>query len=231
MSGKEKKSTLKIKRYHPEKKPAFYEETFQVPCRGRATLLQAFIHIYENNDPTFAFSYSCRYKKCGLCGIEVNGLPSLACVSLLEEKQEITPLSNLPLFKDLVVDRRPLENILRREKVFLLKGERSKKENLLPGGFPPLKIHPYLKDLFNCLECLCCHAWCPALTGENLEHFGGPYVFVKLAQLHLDPRDSMDRQAQARRLGIERCWDCGRCRCPQGINIYRQAILPLSQQP
>ncbi len=208
-------------------------EPFAVPVEGRVTVLQALQYIYENLDSTIAFEYYCRYAKCGICGLEINGRPGLACtVFLRDEETVLAPLSNLPVVRDLVVDRSPMEKLLRDEEIFF-KVTDLEKSNLcgkVHDGhfFKPVKISPGFETLSSCFECLCCHAACSKLgpSGKRLDQFAGPYIFVKLAQLHLDPRDKMDRKAQAHRLGINECSDCRRCYCPQGIPIYRLAVKP-----
>ncbi|MBI3108607.1 MAG: 4Fe-4S dicluster domain-containing protein, partial [Candidatus Rokubacteria bacterium] len=78
-----------------------------------------------------------------------------------------------------------------------------------------------------CTECLSCLAACPSFEAGR-DEIGGPYHFVKLAQLHWDPRDGADRRAQAAELGIARCAACRKCACPLGIPIYRAAVTPLA---
>ncbi|UCD58851.1 MAG: 4Fe-4S dicluster domain-containing protein, partial [Candidatus Hydrogenedentota bacterium] len=83
--------------------------------------------------------------------------------------------------------------------------------------------------LVGCLECLACNSTCPNYDFDE-NSLAGPYVFVKLAQLHLDPRNTIDRRAQARELGIGKCTDCDKCSCIHGINIHRDAIGVLLKQ-
>ena len=82
-------------------------------------------------------------------------------------------------------------------------------------------------ELADCTECLACMAGCPSFDLDD-GSFGGPLAFVKLAQLHFDPRDGEDRRAQAKALGLATCPSCeSRCTCPVGVPIYRAAIEPL----
>lgn len=223
-----------VKRFRHDLQEPGWEESFNVSLEEPATVLQALQYVYKNLDPTIAFEYSCRYAKCGICGVEVNGRPILACTAFLKDKETVlAPLSNLPVIRDLVVDRSPLEKLLRDEEIYF-RGADLEKSSLYEKAhegnyFKPVKIPPGLETLLGCFECLCCHAACSKLdtSGRSLSQFAGPYIFLKLAQLNLDPRDRKDRKAQARRLGIEDCSDCRRCYCPQGIPIYRLAIEPL----
>jgi len=57
----------------------------------------------------------------------------------------------------------------------------------------------------------------------------GPYVFVKLAQLHLDPRNTIDRRKQAEELGVKNCLDCKGCHCIHGINLKKDVLDTLAK--
>lgn len=193
-------------------------QTFRVPLTPGATVLQALQYIYDELDSTLAFRFSCRYKRCGLCGVMVDGKPRLACRTRLENVQEVAPLAGLPLVRDLVVDRRAYFGSL-------------SSLGLYPQGprfepFSILKEEALYRNLVTCVECLCCVASCPKYV-RCRTGFAGPYVFVKLAQLHLDPRDRADRKAQARLLGLENCDGCKRCACPNGVKLH-EAISVLS---
>ena len=88
-------------------------------------------------------------------------------------------------------------------------------------------VPPAYGELARCTECLACLAGCASFDLED-GSFGGPLSFVKLAQLHFDPRDGQDRRAQARALGVTTCLSCKtKCSCPVGVPIYRTAIEPL----
>ena len=64
---------------------------------------------------------------------------------------------------------------------------------------------------------------CPRYD-PNDNTFGGPLNFVKLAQLHYDVRDSLDRVMQAKEMGILNCVDCKGCACIFGMPINKIAI-------
>ena len=211
-----------------------WEESYTIPATERMTALQVLQYIYEKFDPTLGFEYSCRYGKCGLCGIGIDMKPRLACTAFLKAGTTVlAPLQNLPVIRDLIIDREPLQKLLHDEKIFfgsdIIKEKPFELRKHDKNSFAPLQVPPELSYLLRCHECLCCHAACPGFEREKKDFtsFAGPFVFVKLAQLMHDPRDSADRRTQALNLGIKQCADCRRCYCPQGIPIYRTAIRPL----
>lgn len=209
-------STITVIHYNPQT-GAYDHREYSLPEMPGATVLQALQFIYEELDPTIAFRYGCRYKRCGLCGVMIDGKPRLACKVKLEGVQVIAPLASLPLLRGLAVDRSAYMEKIQGLGLF------PQGEGTEPLG--ELIEDPLHANLMHCVECLCCVASCPHCS-EPGNHFAGPYTFVKLAQLHLDPRDATDRAGQARALGIEKCQNCRQCACPNGIKLH-QALLAL----
>jgi succinate dehydrogenase/fumarate reductase iron-sulfur protein len=184
------------------------------------SVLGALQRIRESLDSTLAFRYGCRFKGCGLCSVEIDGRALPACMIRAKDGMEVGPLRSFPVLRDLAIDRRPLAELFARRQLHLLLPEGQK----LPASFD---VPPAYGVVAKCTECLACLAGCPSFDLED-ESFGGPLTFVKLAQLHFDPRDGRDRRAQAKLLGVTTCLSCEtRCSCPIGVPIYRTAIEPL----
>lgn len=189
---------------------------YEVPAHERTTVLEALMDIYENQDPTLAFRFGCRFDKCGLCAVEVNGKPRMACYTDIKEGMKIGPLTGMPVVRDLVIDRTAFFEALRELELYIPEqGERSE-----PQVMQQSEAH---KKLLSCVDCLACNATCPGYDFEK-NPLLGPYVFVKLAQLHLDPRNEIDRRKQALDLGLGDCGGCKKCYCIHGINIRKQAV-------
>ncbi len=195
-------------------------ETHMVPAEPGATVMSALLYIHEQRETALAFRCGCRNQDCGLCAVDVNGRPRLACITPLRPGMVIRPLSRLPVARDLVIDRRWIMPFLARFDLFVPEG----RETDWPARVSATDEHDRLSG---CTECLCCLAACPSFEFGR-DDVGGPYHFVKLAQLHWDPRDHVDRRAQAAQLAIARCAECRKCACPLGIPIYRAAVAPLA---
>jgi succinate dehydrogenase/fumarate reductase iron-sulfur protein len=207
---------ISIKRYDPDKggEPVWVD--YDLPAHERTTVLEALMNIYENQDPTLAFRFGCRFDKCGLCAVEVNGKPRMACYTDVKEGMKIGPLAGMPVVRDLVIDRAAFFEALRELELYIPEqGERSE-----PQVMQQSEAH---KKLLSCVECLACNATCPGYDFEK-NPLLGPFVVVKLAQLHLDPRNEIDRRKQARDLGLGDCGGCRKCYCIHGINIRKQAV-------
>jgi succinate dehydrogenase/fumarate reductase iron-sulfur protein len=214
---------LRVSRFGPESDATSRWETFDVPgVEAGESVLGVLQRIRESLDSTLAFRFGCRFKGCGLCTVEINGRALPACMIRAKEGMVVGPLTSLPVLRDLVVDRRPLTKRFARWQLYLMPSD---EQHLLTH----FEVPPAYVALAGCTECLACLAGCPAFDLED-ESFGGPLVFLKLAQLHLDPRDETDRIAQAKALGVARCGSCERkCTCTLGVPIARVAIQTLLQ--
>ena len=207
---------ISIQRYDPatDAEPRWVE--YAAPDGKRTTVLETLMHIYENEDPTLAFRSGCRFNKCGLCAVDVDGRPRMACFTEVKNGMKIGPLSGMPVARDLVIDRAAFFEGLRELQIFIPEQEAASE----PQTIREPETH---KTLLECRECLACNATCPNYDFEE-NSLAGPYVFVKLAQLHFDPRNVVDRRGQAKNLGIDECAECGKCYCIHGINIHRDAM-------
>ena len=211
---------ISIRRYDHEAGAEPKWVDYIIPKTDRMTILEAFMHIYENTDPTLAFRFGCRFNKCGLCAVEADGRPRMGCFTEVKDGMRIAPLSGMPVVRDLVVDRSVFFEALRELRIFIPEEENRSEPRIINEP----ETHARLAG---CVECLACNATCPEYDFAS-NPLAGPYVFVKLAQLHFDPRNAIDRRGQARDLGVDKCTECGKCHCIHGINIRRDAIKTLS---
>lgn len=212
---------ISVRRFHPHSDEPPKWQDYEIPYAPRMTVLEALQCIYERLDATLAFRFGCRFGKCGLCAVEVNGRPRLACFTEVRDGMRIGPLARMPVIRDLVLDRAGFFESLRTLELYM-------PERQTESDAPAVIRCPEPREkLLLCIECLGCNATCPETCPFDPVR-AGPYVFVKLAQLHFDPRDGRDRRAQALKLGVERCLECRKCYCINGIDIQRHAIAVLA---
>lgn len=215
-------ANISIGRYDPETDAEPRWVDYTVPLDERTTVLEALAYIYENIDPTLAFRFGCRFNSCGLCAVELNGRPRMACVASLKNGMKIAPLSRMPVLRDLVIDRSRFFEALRELRMFIPEQSETHEPQVLKA--PSLHAR-----LAGCVECLACNSTCPNYDFEK-SPLAGPYVLVKLAQLQLDPRNTVDRRKQAQDFGLSECVDCDSCYCIHGIDIRRDALEILSEE-
>ena len=100
-------------------------ETYTVEVPETATLLDALDAVKDKRDGTLAYRKSCRMAVCGSCGMRMDGGAVLACKTAMKPLVEaghvptISPMGNLPVIKDLVVDMEPFWAKIRAVKPFL----------------------------------------------------------------------------------------------------------------
>ncbi len=201
------------------------------------TALDVLIRAKEEAFPDLAFRYGCRNRKCGLCTLEINGKPRLACKAIVNNGDRLGPLKGLPVIRDLVVDRTGIDNQLAGR----VEGRHQANPwvPILPGGT--------FVSLTRCIACYACLKGCPlqemnlrayqksrdveTSTGTSVYEFGNPYTFLRLRRIVEDnERDHTIREqalSAARSLGLETCRGCLRCRCQIGIPLIGEVIEPL----
>src|SRR5687768_16688601 len=115
---------LKIWRFDSstgERELKLYE--FEAP--DWATLLDLLDIVKDRVDGTLAYRKSCRMMICGSCGMRMDGAAVLACkmrmydIAKAGHAPVISPMGNLPVIKDLVVDMAPFWSKFRAVTPFL----------------------------------------------------------------------------------------------------------------
>ena len=217
--------SLTVEKYDPSRDSAPRLETWEVPRTREMRVLEALDYVVEELGESLSYQWFCGVKKCGMCGVMVNGRQTLACWEPVQPEMVVRPLAGFPVVRDLVVDRsryfedvQSLEPWMQRRRPY--------------GGFPEAITGAELAGAagtMHCIECLLCVSACPA----NGERFMGPAPMVQLARFALDPRDAADRAATAIAPGgIEHCVGCRQCShvCPAGIRVFEGAIEGLNRQ-
>ena len=203
-------------------------DAYTLETQPNNTVLGLLLLIYHQYDSTLAFRFACGVIKCGECGVMVNGVQCLACEKLVEPEMRIDPLPDLPLVKDLVVDRK---------KVF------GRISQILPF-FPSIKSERIAHDqeasenfvsLTKCFECLICQSACPVYSDPN-EDFIGPLGLLWFAQTEaLNGKNRISNHADREELKenmLDKCLRCGACSdlCPCSEDILSKAIRLLEEE-
>jgi len=215
-----------IFRYDPSKDSKPRYETYNIPRQSNMTVLGVLRYVYENYDGTLAFNYECRNGYCGGCAVWVNKTPQLICKTPASREMIIEPLRNLPLVKDLIVDRSAYDQGLLKLRPFL---ERATAPQIQPEMLRAEKFQ-WSKYMSRCTQCLSCYSVCPVL-GPAPWAFAGPTQMVTIGRYAFDPRDSARRNLTAYQEGVYNCVSCLRCNdvCPSQIPIF-DAIRKMREQ-
>jgi succinate dehydrogenase / fumarate reductase iron-sulfur subunit len=225
--------TLKIERYDPDAGQGRLQE-FTVDAPETATLLDVLDVVKDTVDGSVTYRKSCRMAVCGSCGMRMDGAAVLACKTPMAPIAEagrvpvISPMGNLPVIKDLVVDMGPFWDKFKAVKPWLEEDDG-----------PPVKewrvqqeeLDRIMKEAL-CIQCGCCVSECNSMEADP--DFLGPAALAKAQRFVGDVRDR-DRTERLRTLnGPHGVWDCTRCyfcneRCPKGVDP-RDAIAKLGHE-
>ncbi|MFX1564145.1 MAG: 2Fe-2S iron-sulfur cluster-binding protein, partial [Promethearchaeota archaeon] len=212
-----------IKRYNPDSGDVPQLMTYKVPYNDRQGVLDALHYIFENLDSSIAYRWNCRTGQCGSCAININGVPGLACRTLVNPSKQylLEPLPNFPVIRDLVVDLGPGLKRLEKLRPYLERVSTPER----PEHLTREEISAAM-ELRSCLECFACYAACPAVASAKQE-YPGPIAMRELACFEFDPRDQGDRVQIAVSNGLYDCTSCGACKevcIPKHIDTRRKAI-------
>ncbi len=237
--GEVKNITFRIKRYDPEKGKTWWQE-YKVPVRRGMTLVDVYLYIKENLDPSLAVRYSCRMGICGSCGVVINGKPSLACeTQILELGTDVVtvePLPNYPVVRDLVVDFTGFFEKHRMVKPYLIRRDVEEQENPTREYRMLPEEYDYMVQFSYCIKCGLCYAACPVPAIDS--KFLGPQALAQAFRYMIDVRDEGLKE---RVLVVDSEHGCWRCHfadacsavCPkgidpaQGIQLLRRMLISM----
>jgi succinate dehydrogenase / fumarate reductase, iron-sulfur subunit len=209
---------------------------YEIEAPEWATLLDVLDLIKDKVDGTLAYRKSCRMMICGSCGMRMDGAAVLACKTRMAELVEsgrvpvISPMGNLPIVKDLVVDMEPFWAKMRAMEPWLQSGYNE------PDEGREFLVSQEQMNVINkealCINCGCCVSECNSM--ESDPEFLGPAALAKGMRFVGDARDAASVERLERYNSEHGIWDCTRCyfcqeRCPKGVDP-RDAIAKLGAE-
>ena len=186
--------------------------------------------------PDLAFRFGCRARNCGVCTIDINGRPRVACRARVKDGDKLSAIATLPVLSDLVVRR---DGIARQMRGVKISGQ---------GNDLNVEAPDIYHELTACIECYACLDKCPMhsrnfddklpgdMQGDMPEpslgyKHGNPFSLLKLERLRQDPISSEQGKDLALNkaidLGLDACIDCPGCKCGVGIDLKNKVIKPL----
>src|SRR3954454_12390042 len=225
---------LKIWRYDAETGEKELKR-YEVQAPDWVTLLDVLDIVKDQQDGSLAYRKSCRMMICGSCGMRMDGAAVLACKTRMYDiakaghEPVISPMGNLPVVKDLVVDMNPFWGKIRAVKPWLEPGydEVAEKERIVSQQ----QMNVIHKEAL-CIMCGCCVSECNSM--ESDPEFLGPAALAKGMRFVGDARDHADVERLNEYNEEHGIWDCTRCyfcneRCPKGVDP-RDAIAKLGAE-
>ncbi|MDB9920260.1 succinate dehydrogenase/fumarate reductase iron-sulfur subunit [Actinomycetota bacterium] len=208
---------------------------YEVDVLEGEVVLDVIFRIQATQATDLAVRWNCKAGKCGSCSVEINGKPTLMCMTRMNTFEEgetitVTPLKTFPVTRDLVTD--VSFNYAKAREV--------------PAFTPPVGLEPgdyrmsqqdvsRSQEFRKCIECFLCQDTCHVIRDheENKTNFAGPRVLMRVAELEMHPLDSLDRTRMAQEeLGLGFCniTKCCTESCPEHIKITDNALIPLKER-
>jgi succinate dehydrogenase / fumarate reductase, iron-sulfur subunit len=185
--------------------------------------------------PDLAYRYGCRARNCGVCTIDINGKPRVACRAIARDGDRFSAMATLPALSDLVVRRDGIARQMRGRLATAGQGNNLNVE--APDDYHALTA---------CIECYACLDKCPmharnfdgGLPGDMSDgtapdpadgyRWGNPFSLLKLQRIRIDPLTSeAGKQAaldHAIDLGLDACVGCKGCKCGVGIDLMGKVV-------
>ena len=225
-------TTLRIWRGDAEQ--AKFVEYSTVAEEGEV-VLDVILRIQATEANDLAVRWNCKAGKCGSCSAEINGRPRLLCMTRMNlfqpgEPITITPMRAFPIIRDLVTDVSFNYEMAKQVPRF------DPREREPDGTYRMNQVDiDRGQEFHKCIECFLCQNVCHVIRDheENKEHFAGPRLFIRYAELEMHPLDVNDRRAflqDAMGLGMCNITKCCTEVCPEGIRITDNAIIPLKER-
>jgi succinate dehydrogenase / fumarate reductase, iron-sulfur subunit len=208
-------------------------ESYEVETYPGMVVLDAIHDIQAKQEPSLAVRWNCKAGRCGSCSAEINGRPSLMCMTRMTKFAEgepitVTPMRAFPIIKDLVTD--VSRNFEMAKKV------------------PPFKPPPRnadgtyrmaqedidrIQEFRKCIECFLCQNVCHVIRDHDKTNFAGPRFLIYLAGLDMHPLDTLDRRELVKdefKIGLCNITKCCTEVCPEHIHITDNGIIPLKER-
>lgn len=198
--------------------------SYDLPRYESQTVLDVVTFVQRQMQPDLAYRFACRVGMCGSCAMNVNGVARWTCRThvskvAVHDRLEITPLSNLPVIKDLVTDMSSFFDKWNRAKG-CFSGDHTRHHDFArvrPGSAPRNAADAGIE----CIGCGVCYSSCDVVAWRP--DYLGPAALNRAWTLVNDERDvrKVERlRAVAGDAGCHACHTQGTCteRCPKHLS-------------
>lgn len=214
---------VKFRVYRKKGEADPYYEIFDLEVDPDEYVLDGVERIWAFKDRSLVFRHACHHSTCGACGMRVNGVEKLTCITPVRSVTHkggtltIEPLRNFPVVSDLVVDMTHF---------YTLMGE-AEYPAVTPLGRAPLgdkTIYPGdgnspddLERLNDCIECGLCISACPIATTTS--SYVGPAILAGMQFAGLKNHPELLAMADSQD-GAWRCHSVYECSevCPSFVD-------------
>ena len=163
-------------------------------------IIDAIERVYANPASGLVWRHACHHASCGSCGLRINSVEKLPCITPLTDyppNKPITlqPLAHFPHIADLVVDFAPF---FERARAMGMPIIRTDETAACLDNAHDLRFE-------NCIECGLCVSACPAMANPR---FLGPAALAAAERLVQEPRGADLPELLQRVDGPAGIWSC-----------------------
>ena len=208
---------------------------YEVNVSEGMVLLDCVHRIQAEQAPDLACRWNCKAGKCGSCSAEINGKPSLMCMTRMDSLPPgkvvtVEPMRSFPSIRDLVTDVSWNFRVKKTIKPF-----KPRKPDNADGSWTMFQQDiDRVQEFRKCIECFLCQDVCHVIRDHHKEdEFIGPRFLMYTAALEMHPLDTEDRVGDLKnRDGIGYCniTKCCTKVCPEHIGITDNAIIPMKER-
>ncbi|MEN6482033.1 MAG: 2Fe-2S iron-sulfur cluster-binding protein [Anaerolineaceae bacterium] len=218
------KETWKVKfeiyRKKGDAKPFF--QSFEIEVDPKEYVLDGIERIWAFHDRSLTFRHACHHSTCGACGMRVNGVEKLTCITPINEVARnggtirVEPLRNFTVLSDLVVD---MGDFYQR-----IEATEMSQIALLKDADLPYEKNQIRKDdleierLVDCIECGLCISACPAACTSS--EYYGPAVLAAIQHSYCEKENKDLLSLADNENGLWRCHSAYECSavCPSNVD-------------
>ncbi len=227
------KWTVTFQVYRQGGAEASHYDSFPIEVDPDEYVLDGVERIWAFHDRTLTFRHACHHSTCGACGMRVNGVEKLTCITLIRDVTRdggtlrIEPLRNFPVISDLTVDMT----------TFYTRMDQARYPAVAPVSQTPAgtgiapqgdRVPAEFTRLNDCIECGLCISACPIATTS--QDYVGPGVLAGIqfsgVKGHPDLMDLADREQSAWR--CHSVYECSEV-CPSFVDPAHR-IMDLRRQ-
>ena len=195
-------------------------QTFQLEVDPDEYVLDGIERVWAFHDRSLTFRHACHHSTCGACGMRVNGVEKLTCITPIRSVTHnggtvrVEPLRNFPVVSDLVVDMSTFYT--RLDEAHFSQVAKLNDANL--GYEKDTAEGEQYERLVDCIECGCCISACPiALTTPA---YLGPAVLAGIQESYIQTKDPTLIDFADQGNGVWRCHSAFECTavCPSNVD-------------
>ena len=197
-----------------------YYEDFILEVDPDEYVLDGVERIWAFHDRSLAFTHACHHSTCGACGMRVNGIEKLTCITHIKDVTtdgstvKVEPLRNFPVISDLAVDMSSLYLNMAKagQRPLVPLAEEPAEEDIVPVKSEEGDI----LRLSDCIECGMCISACPVATTTSSYLGPAPLAGARQASINGNKLDlSLVDSAE----GVWRCHSAYECSevCPSFV--------------